>query len=62
MIELRSPPDDLEELKAKMREYVEAGAQLGWLLDPATRTIYPENGGRVAWGGEVQAAGRSVTV
>jgi Uma2 family endonuclease len=34
VIELRSPSDDLEDLHAKMREYIENGAALGWLLDP----------------------------
>lgn len=34
VIELRSPRDRLRDLEAKMREYVDHGAQLGWLIDP----------------------------
>lgn len=34
VIELRSPSDPLAIIEAKMREYVENGARLGWLLDP----------------------------
>ena len=33
--ELRSKTDNLKTLKAKMEEWIENGAQLGWLLDPA---------------------------
>ncbi len=39
-IELRSPNDDLETIKAKMDEYVSCGLRLGWLIDPETRTVY----------------------
>ncbi len=37
--ELRSPSDTMRELRDKMREYIEVGVQLGWLIDPATRSI-----------------------
>jgi Uma2 family endonuclease len=40
VIELRSPSDDLDELKVKMIEYVENGAALGWLIDPDERRVY----------------------
>ncbi|HVG39189.1 MAG TPA: Uma2 family endonuclease [Pyrinomonadaceae bacterium] len=40
VIELRTASDGLNELQAKMREYVANGAQLGWLLDPSTRRVY----------------------
>lgn len=40
VIELRSSSDSLSELKEKMEEYIANGAQLGWLLDPATRSVY----------------------
>ena len=40
VIELLSPSDDLEEIQAKMDEYIENGARLGWLLDPKSRRIY----------------------
>ncbi|HIK10570.1 MAG TPA: Uma2 family endonuclease [Oscillatoriaceae cyanobacterium M33_DOE_052] len=39
VIELRSPTDSLKTLQDKMQEYLENGAQLGWLIDPQTRTI-----------------------
>jgi Uma2 family endonuclease len=35
-VELRSRTDSLEELRAKMREYLDNGLQLGWLIDPKT--------------------------
>ncbi|HBB31812.1 MAG TPA: hypothetical protein DDZ80_27155 [Cyanobacteria bacterium UBA8803] len=34
VIELRSETDSLKELRAKMQEYQDNGARLGWLLDP----------------------------
>jgi Uma2 family endonuclease len=37
--ELRSPSDSLRELRAKMREYIEVGVRLGWLIDPSTRSV-----------------------
>lgn len=40
VVELRSPSDSLKRLQKKMEEYVENGAQLGWLLDPSTRKVY----------------------
>lgn len=40
VIELRSSSDTLEDLQAKMKEYIEAGAQLGWLIDPFERKVY----------------------
>jgi Uma2 family endonuclease len=40
VLELRSTTDDLAELQAKMREYIDNGAQLGWLIDPQERCIY----------------------
>ncbi|CAN5615885.1 Uma2 family endonuclease [soil metagenome] len=40
LIELRSPTDSLEDLQAKMQEYIENGVSLGWLIDPTTRKIY----------------------
>jgi Uma2 family endonuclease len=38
--ELRSPSDSLTRLRKKMEEYVENGAQLGWLIDPFERKVY----------------------
>lgn len=34
IIELRSHSDRLQDLQAKMEEYLENGARLGWLIDP----------------------------
>lgn len=40
VIELRSPSDSLKTVQDKMREYVENGARLGWLVDSPNRRIY----------------------
>lgn len=40
VVELRSPSDSIGALQAKMREYMENGARLGWLLDSADRRVY----------------------
>lgn len=40
VVELRSRTDDVEDLKAKMEEYIENGAQLGWLIDPKEKKVY----------------------
>jgi Uma2 family endonuclease len=39
VLELRSQSDRLNTLRAKMREYIENGAQLGWLIDPERRAV-----------------------
>lgn len=39
VIELRSPTDQLEPMRDKMREYMTNGAQLGWLIDPSKRRV-----------------------
>ncbi len=39
VIELRSHSDRLRVVREKMREYIANGAQLGWMLDPQTRTV-----------------------
>jgi Uma2 family endonuclease len=39
VVELRSPSDSLDVLKGKMEEYLENGALLGWLIDPAKRKV-----------------------
>jgi Uma2 family endonuclease len=39
-IELRSPTDNLRTVLDKMQEYLDNGAQLGWLLDPLTRRVH----------------------
>jgi Uma2 family endonuclease len=40
VLELRSPTDDLDVLQAKLCEYLENGASLGWLIDPDARLVY----------------------
>ncbi|MEH2078843.1 MAG: Uma2 family endonuclease [Nostoc sp.] len=39
VIELRSATDDLEMLCSKMQEYMDAGVQLGWLIDPQHQQV-----------------------
>ena len=39
VIELRSPSDRLPALRAKMREWIGGGAQLGWLIDPERHAV-----------------------
>ena len=39
-VELRSRSDRLSVLMAKMDEYMENGARLGWLIDPQNRRVY----------------------
>ena len=39
VVELRSPSDRLPALKAKMEEWIENGAQFGWLIDAELRTV-----------------------
>jgi Uma2 family endonuclease len=48
VLELRSPTDSLPALKKKMEEYIANGAQLGWLLDPPSRTVFIYRPGREA--------------
>ncbi len=40
VIELRSRTDRLKTLQAKMEEYRENGAELGWLIDPFERKVH----------------------
>ncbi len=39
VIELRSHSDRLKTIRKKMIEYLGQGAQLGWLIDPSTKTV-----------------------
>jgi Uma2 family endonuclease len=39
VVELRSESDSLPKLQAKMREYIDNGAKLGWLIDPQNRRV-----------------------
>jgi Uma2 family endonuclease len=40
VVEIRSPSDRLSTVQAKMQEYVDNGARLGWLIDAANRAVY----------------------
>ncbi len=46
VVELRSASDSLKDSQEKMREYIENGARLGWLIDPKNKRvhIYRANG------------------
>ena len=48
VIELRSASDPLAVIEAKIREYVENGARLGWLLDPEERKTHVYKPGETA--------------
>lgn len=39
VVELGSPSEPLSELQAKMREYIDNGARLGWLIDPKRKVV-----------------------
>lgn len=40
VVELRSPSDSLTALQSKMEEYIQNGAELGWLIDPLEKKVY----------------------
>jgi Uma2 family endonuclease len=46
VIELRSKSDNLRKLQAKMREYIENGARLGWLIDPSEKKVHVYRAGK----------------
>ncbi|OWY69526.1 hypothetical protein B7486_20980 [cyanobacterium TDX16] len=39
VVELRSPTDNISDLQAKMQEYMNNGARLGWLIDLQSRQV-----------------------
>lgn len=39
VLELMSPTDTLQEMQAKMLEYIENGVRLGWLINPEMRQV-----------------------
>ncbi len=39
VVEWRSASDSLQSLQAKMQEYLENGAKLGWLIDPQNQVV-----------------------
>jgi Uma2 family endonuclease len=40
VLELRSASDSLKGAQRKMREYIENGARLGWLIDPKAKKVH----------------------
>jgi Uma2 family endonuclease len=40
VIELLSPTDNLVDTQTKMKEYIENGVRLGWLIDPIEQKVY----------------------
>lgn len=48
VLELRSPTDLLSTLQDKMQEYLENGAQLGWLIDPIEGQVWVYRPGQTA--------------
>ena len=48
VVELRSPGDRLSRARPKMREWVENGAKLAWLVDPERRAVEIYRPGREA--------------
>lgn len=39
VVELKSPSDRMTQLREKMREYMEVGVRLGWLIDPDAKLV-----------------------
>jgi Uma2 family endonuclease len=39
VVELCSPSDSIEKVRAKMREYIENGARLGWMLERKNQQV-----------------------
>jgi Uma2 family endonuclease len=39
VLELVSPSDRLQDIQAKMQEYIENGVCLGWLIDPSSQRV-----------------------
>jgi Uma2 family endonuclease len=46
VVELRSQSDSLSKLQAKMQEYLDNGAKLGWLIDPQNQRVEIYRSGR----------------
>lgn len=40
VVEIRSRSESLPWLQRKLEEYIENGVEMGWLIDPADRTVY----------------------
>ncbi|MBD2088658.1 Uma2 family endonuclease [Microcoleus sp. FACHB-1515] len=39
VLELLSPSDRLNDVQAKLKEYIDSGVKLGWLIDPQTQRV-----------------------
>ena len=39
VLELMSPSDDLDDVQLKMKEYINCGVRLGWLINPDARQV-----------------------
>jgi Uma2 family endonuclease len=39
VIEVASPSDEIQDLRAKMQEYLDSGLRLGWLILPASKQV-----------------------
>ena len=48
VVELRSRSDPLAAAKAKMKQWIENGAKLAWLIDPKSRSVFVYEAGREA--------------
>lgn len=46
VVELRSESDSISKLQAKMLEYINNGAKLGWLIDPQNKKVEIYRSGR----------------
>ena len=46
VVEVQSPSDSVPRLKRKMHEWIDNGAQLGWLILPDSKTVYVFRPGR----------------
>ena len=56
VIELRSESDPLQDLKAKMNDWIANGAQLAWLIDPYERQVLvfrPEGSTELVTGNQI---------
>jgi len=48
VIELRSENDRLKDIRAKMKEWIDNGAELGWMIDPKRRVVEVYRAGAAA--------------
>ena len=62
VIELRSESDSLPKLQAKMQEYIDNGAKLGWLIDPQNRRVEIYRPGREieVWENPTELSGEDI--